>query len=250
MYRFGNIHFYYPSFYFVHFFVYDMNLFGHPYYRREMSLSDIVIIIFRTFLIYIIILFVLRVMGKREVGELGVIDVVVFIMMAEVGALAIEDTETNLLHAILPIFLLLIIQFVSSVISLKSKKFRDLVDGDPSVIIRNGIILEDEMRKQRYNLDDLFQQLREQQIGSIREVTFAFLEPSGNLSVFTEEETQPVLALISDGVIQNRHIEIVGVTEQQLIEELSKLGIHNIEHVFYCSYESGNFLYQLKEEFQ
>lgn len=227
-----------------------MNLFGHPSYWREMSLSDIVIITFRTFFIYITILVVLRVMGKREVGELGVIDVVVFIIMAEVGAIAIEDTEKNLFHAILPILLLLIIQYTSSVISLKSKKFRDIVDGDPSVIIRDGKILEDEMRRQRYNLDDLFQQLREQQIGSIREVTFAFLEPSGNLSVFTEEETQPVLALISDGVIQNRHIEIVGVTEQQLKNELAKLGINNIEHVFYCSYEKGSFQYQLKEEFQ
>ena len=215
-----------------------------------MSLGDLGIIIFRTFFIYIIILVVLRVMGKREVGELGVIDVVVFIIMAEVGVVAIEDTDKNLFHAILPILILLIIQYTSSVISLKSKKFRDIVDGDPSVIIRNGKILEDEMRKQRYNLDDLFQQLREQQIGSIREVTFAFLEPSGNLSVFTKEETQPVLALISDGVIQNRHIEIVGVSEQQLIDELSKLGINDIEHVFYCSYEKGNFQYQLKEEFQ
>ena len=189
-------------------------------------------------------------MGKREVGELGVIDVVVFIIMAEVGAIAIEDTEKNLFHAISPIVVLLIIQLISSFFSLKSKKFRDLVDGDPSVIIRDGKILEDEMRRQRYNLDDLFQQLREQQIGSVREVTFAFLEPSGNLSVFTKDETQPVLALISDGVIQNRHMEIVNITEQQLIGELSKLGINDIEHIFYCSYEKGKFQYQLKDEFQ
>ena len=71
------------------------------------------------------------------------------------------------------------------IISLKSKKFRDIVDGDPTLIIKHGKILEEEMRKQRYNLDDLFQQLREQQIGSVHEVSFAYLEPSGNLSVFT-----------------------------------------------------------------
>ncbi len=189
-------------------------------------------------------------MGKREVGELGILDVVVFIIMAEVAAVAIEDPKNKISHTILPILVLLIIQLITSFISLKSKKFRDLVDGNPSVIIRNGKILENEMRRQRYNLDDLFQQLREQQIGSIREVTFAFLEPSGNLSVFTEEETQPVLALISDGIIQHRHIEIVGLTEQHLIEELSKLGIDDVNHVFYCSYERGSFHYQLKEEFQ
>jgi len=145
-------------------------------------------------------------MGKREVGELSVIDVVVFVIMAEVAAFALDSPDKKLIMSIVPILLLLAIQLVSSYFSLKSKKFRDLVDGDPSVMIRNGEIIEDEMRRQRYNLDDLFQQLREQQIGSIRDVTFAFLEPSGNLSVFTKDETQPVLALISDGVVQNRHL--------------------------------------------
>ena len=187
-------------------------------------MNDLLIIGFRTFFLYFFILVVLRLMGKREVGELGVLDVVVFIIMAEVAAIAIEDPKNKLFHTVFPILLLLVIQLITSFISLKSKKFRDLVDGDPSVIIRNGIILEDEMRRQRYNLDDLFQQLREQQIGSVREVTFAFLEPSGNLSVFTKEDTQPVLALISDGVIQNRHIEIVGISEQQLVDELTKVG--------------------------
>ncbi|QUW22464.1 DUF421 domain-containing protein [Sporosarcina sp. Marseille-Q4063] len=213
-------------------------------------MNDLLIIGFRTFFLYFFILLVLRVMGKREVGELGILDVVVFIIMAEVAAIAIEDPRNKLFHTVFPILLLLVIQLISSFISLKSKKFRDLVDGDPSVIIRNGKILEGEMRRQRYNLDDLFQQLREQQIGSVREVTFAFLEPSGNLSVFTKEDTQPVLALISDGIIQNRHIEIVGVTEQQLVDELTKLGINDIKHIFYCSYEKGTFQYQLKEEFQ
>ena len=72
------------------------------------------------------------------------------------------------------------------------------------------------MRKQRYNLDDLFQQLREQQIGSVHEVSFAYLEPSGNLSVFKHDDIQPVLALISDGVIQIRHLAIIGKSEEWL----------------------------------
>ena len=93
--------------------------------------------------------------------------------------------------------ILLAIQLLSSYISLKSKKFRDIVDGDPTLIIKNGKILEKEMRKQRYNLDDLFQQLREQQIGSVHEVSLAYLEPSGNLSVFKHEDVQPVFALIA-----------------------------------------------------
>lgn len=213
-------------------------------------MSDLLIVGWRTVFLYVFILVVLRVMGKREVGELSVIDVVVFVIMAEVVAFALESPDKNLFLSIIPILILLAIQLISSYISLKSKKFRDLVDGDPTVIIRHGEIIEEEMRRQRYNLDDLFQQLREQQVGSIRDVTFAFLEPSGNLSVFTKEETQPVLALISDGVIQNTHVEIIGKTEDWLRKELKSQGVNKIEEIFYCSLEGDELEFQLKQEFQ
>lgn len=213
-------------------------------------MSDLLIISFRTVLLYIILLIVLRIMGKREVGELGIIDVVVFIIMAEVAAFALESPKETLVMSILPILILLLIQLLSSYLSLKSKKFRDLVDGDPTVIIRHGEILEKEMRKQRYNLDDLFQQLREKEIGSVHEVSFAFLEPSGNLSVFKYGETQPVLALITDGVIQSRHVEIIGKTDEWLISELKAQGIGDYSYIFYCSYESDILKYQLKEKYQ
>ena len=128
--------------------------------------------------------------------------------------------------------ILLVIQLVSSFISLKSKKFRDIVDGEPTIIIRHGKIIEQEMRKQRYNLDDLFQQLREQQIGSVHEVSFAYLEPSGNLSVFKHDDIQPVLSLISDGVIQNKHLELIGKTDEWLEKELKKLGVNDVNKFF------------------
>lgn len=213
-------------------------------------MNDLLIIGFRTILLYIIILIVLRVMGKREVGELGVIDIVVFVIMAEVAAFALESPKEKLIMSIVPILILLLIQLLSSYISLKSKKFRDLVDGDPTVMIRHGEILEEEMRKQRYNLDDLFQQLREKEIGSIHEVSFAFLEPSGNLSVFKYGEPQPVLALITDGVIQSRHIAIIGKQDEWLINELEKQGVDDYSHIFYCSYENEELKFQLKKKYQ
>ena len=213
-------------------------------------MSELLIVGWRTVFLYVFILVVLRLMGKREVAELSVIDVVVFVIMAEVVAFALESPDKNLFLSIIPILILLAIQLISSYISLKSKKFRDLVDGDPTVIIRHGEIIEEEMRRQRYNLDDLFQQLREQQVGSIRDVTFAFLEPSGNLSVFTKEETQPVLALISDGVIQNTHVEIIGKTEDWLRKELKSQGVNKVEEIFYCSLEGNKLEFQLKQEFQ
>ncbi|MFS0575331.1 DUF421 domain-containing protein [Sporosarcina sp. 179-K 3D1 HS] len=213
-------------------------------------MNDLLVIGFRTVLLYVLILLILRIMGKREVGELGVIDIVVFIIMAEVAAFALDSPDKKLIQSIVPMTILLVIQYGSSLISLKSKKFRDLVDGDPSLIIEHGKILESEMRKQRYNLDDLFQQLREQQVGSIHEVSYAYLEPSGNLSVFKHDDVQPVLALISDGVIQSRHVKLIGQTEEWLENELQGLGVSDASHVFYCSYENGKLQYQLKEQYQ
>ncbi|MGG0667512.1 DUF421 domain-containing protein [Sporosarcina koreensis] len=213
-------------------------------------MNDLLIIGFRTILLYVFILIILRLMGKREVGELSVIDVVVFVIMAEVVAVGLESPDKKLSHSIFPVLLLLVIQLLTSLLSLKSKKFRDIVDGDPTLIIQDGVIQEEQMRKQRYNLDDLFQQLREQQIGSVRDVSYAYLEPSGNLSVFTYENTQPVLALISDGVIQSRHVHMVEKTEDWLVRELKELGVNDVTQVFYCSFEKGELYFQLKKDFQ
>lgn len=207
----------------------------------------LLIIAFRTVLFYVIIVLVMRVMGKREVGELGIIDIVVFLIIAEVAAFALDSPKEKLIEAIVPITILVAIQLISSFISLKSKKFRDLVDGDPSTLIRDGEIIEAELRKQRYNLDDLFQQLREQKVGSVRDVTYAFLEPSGNLSVFTKEDTQPALALISDGIVQKRHLKLINKTEDWLYQELNKQGVSDVKQIFYCSYEKNELKYQLRE---
>jgi len=212
-------------------------------------MSDLLIIILRTLFLYWLILVVLRLMGKREVGELSIFDLVVFLLITEVAAFALDDPKSNLIHAIVPMIILLIIQICVSYFSLKSKKFRDVMEGKPSIIMKDGIIVEKEMRKQRYNLDDLLQQLREQQIGSIQTVSYAFLEPSGNLSVFKKEEEQYVFPLIIDGDIQNGHLERIGKNVKWLKEELEKLSIVDEKKIFYCSYENEELYIQLKTSF-
>mgnify|MGYP000043866916 FL=1 len=106
------------------------------------------------------------------------------------------------------------------------------------------------MRKQRYNLDDLFQQLREQQIGSIQNVDYAFLEPSGNLSVFTKDGDLPVLPLIVDGDIQENHLKLIQQNKQWLIQMLKEKQIDDPKTVFYCSYENESLYFQLKSKFK
>ena len=200
---------------------------------------------FRTIILYFLVLLVFRFMGKREVGELSLLDLVVFILIAEVAAIAIEDLEQPFFLATLPIFLLFIIQYLNAVFILKNKPLRDLVDGDPTVIIRNGQILEQEMKQQHYNLDDLFQQLREQGISSIRSIQFAYLEPSGKLSVFLEERPF-VLPLIVDGYVDEKHLKMIRKDRDWLIAELGKRRIYDVEQVFYACYENEQLFVQCK----
>ena len=113
-------------------------------------MGELLVVAGRTIFLYLLILVIFRLMGKREVGELSLMDLVIFVMIAEVASFAIDNPQRKLFESILPMILLLIIQLITSYWSLKSKKIRDLIDGDPSVIIRNGEIIESEMRKQRY----------------------------------------------------------------------------------------------------
>ena len=209
-------------------------------------MHDILIILIRTFVLYWFILLILRLMGKREVGELSIFDLVVFLLIAEVAGFSLDDPHSNFINAIIPAVVLFLIQIGVSYFSLKSKKFRDVMEGEPSIIMRDGIIIEKEMRKQRYNLDDLLQQLREQQIGSIQSVSYAFLEPSGNLSVFKKDEEQYVFPLIIDGEIQQRHLEHIGKNEKWLMQELENKQIMSYKKIFYCSYENEELYIQLK----
>ena len=122
------------------------------------------LIIIRTVISYILIIVIFRFMGKREIGELSILDLVVFIMLGDIAVIAIEKQDKPFFHIILPMLILLFLQVVLSFISLKSSKFRKILDGTPSIIINNGKIDEKIMRKQRYNFDDLLTQLREQGI--------------------------------------------------------------------------------------
>ena len=140
------------------------------------------IVSFRSIFFYTLITIVYRLMGKREIGELSIIDFIVSIFIAEMVAISIENYKSSIFLSIIPIAILVFLQILCSYLSLKNKKIRTLLDGEPSVIIEKGIINFKEMKKQRYNIDDLLTQLRGNSIKSIEEVDYAILETSGKLS--------------------------------------------------------------------
>lgn len=197
----------------------------------------------RTFIMYVAILIIFRVMGKREVGELSILDLVVFIMIGDLAVGAIENHDATILDSVFPMGILMVIQIVFAYISIKSKRFRSLVDGDPVIIINKGIIDESVMRKQRYNLDDLLAQLRGQGVFNVSDVEYAILETSGELSILEKKEMKKQglspFPLIMDGVIQKNVLKEINKDEKWLRQELKKKGYHNEKLISLATYMDG-----------
>ncbi|MED4530840.1 DUF421 domain-containing protein [Metabacillus fastidiosus] len=210
-------------------------------------------IIMRTIFLYLIVVFIFRVMGKREIGELSILDLIVFFMIAEMAVVAIEDHNDPLIHSVIPMILLSIIQIILSFISLKSRKFRQFIDGRATIIINRGKIDEHAMRKERYNFDDLITQLRDKNINNIHDVEFAILEASGRLSVIEREknkENQPGLQfpLIIDGEVQTENLQKIEKTGEWLRKELKNRGIKDITSISLCTFGEDEFFIDKKDE--
>ncbi|MED3832003.1 DUF421 domain-containing protein [Peribacillus frigoritolerans] len=201
-------------------------------------------IIFRTTVIYLVIWFLFRMMGKREVGELSVLDLVVSIMIGDIAVLSFEDLEKPFIRQTIPMFVLAFLQITLAFASLKSVKLRNLMDGKPKIIINQGKIDEKAMRKQRYNFDDLLTQLREQGIIDINEVQFAILETSGKLSVIKKSdeegvENQVPFPLIVDGEIQEKNLDKIGKNHVWLLNQLKEHGETKVKEISICGYIDG-----------
>jgi len=195
----------------------------------------------RTLFFYFFIFIIYRLMGKREVGQLGIIDLIVSILIAELAIISIEDLSNNLFYSIVPILTLTFLQIVLAYFSLTKPKFRIFLDGNPSLIVKNGRVNFKEMTKQKYNLDDLLVQLREKGYKSIEEIEYAILENNGTLSVFPYEKNKPYLPLplILDSKIQEETLKHLHKDTKWVLELLKKKNI-DIEEIFYAFYKDKN----------
>ena len=213
---------------------------------------DYLIVLERTILFYIIITVLYRFMGKREVGQLGIVDLIVSILIAELAAISIDNRTESIFLSIIPIVVLVLIQMGMAYYSLKNQKVRDAFDGTPSVMVNRGKINFKEMVRQRYNIDDLLTQLREQHIKSIEEVDYAILETSGKLSVFKKKDNRfgdYPLPLILDGKIQEDTLRQIQKTEKWLQSTLTEEKV-NIEDIFYAFYQEKNIFIIKKEDLE
>ncbi len=211
---------------------------------------EIILLFIRTLFFYFLIFIIYRIMGKREVGQLSIQDLVVSILIAELCAIAIENYNDSILLTIIPIIILLFFELLAGFLSLKFNKFRNILDGKPSLIINRGIINYKEMMKQRYSLDDLLLELRNNGIKDLRDVEYAVLENNGNLNIFKYDfldfNSSNPFPLILDGVIQKSTLDYIDKSEEWLQDYLKENNLLK-KDIFYAFYKN-NKIYIIKRK--
>lgn len=206
-------------------------------------------IFFRTVFFYLLVVLSYKIMGKREVGELGVFDFIISMLISQLIAISIENYKEPIWVVIVPAVTLVVFQIIFAKLSLKSNKFRDILDGKESVMIANGKLNFNEMKNQKYNLNDLLLQLRDKGIRTIEEVDFAILETNGKLSVFKKQDNDNnifPLPLILDGVIEEKNLKYINKNRKWIKMFLNNKKI-NLEDVFYAFYKD-NQIFIIKKE--
>lgn len=204
------------------------------------------------------VVFITRMAGKSQAGGLTVIDWVNGIVIGSIAAALVTDLSvpaSNYAYALL-IFLLLIV--VSQWIGLKYRPAHKIISGEPAVVVHNGKILESNMRKMRYTVDDLTSKLRQERAFNIEDVEYAVAEPNGRLSVLFKSQAAPLTPrdlkvptryrgipseLVVDGVIIKQNLKQNNLDEKWLYEELGKNGIQSLQEVFYASLDADGHLY-------
>lgn len=210
---------------------------------------ELLTVLFRTIFFYFFVLIAYRIMGKREIGQLGVIDLIVSILIAELVAISIEEYKQPIVLTVIPIGVLVILEVLFAYISIKSRRFRIIFDGKPSLIIINGKVNYKEMIKQRYSLDDLMVSLRQKEVRDLSQVEYAFLEPNGELSIFKYNffrcKSPYPEALILDGELQEKVLKRIKKNKEWLELELKKNNLL-IKDIFYAFYK-GNKIYIIRK---
>ncbi|GEM03778.1 DUF421 domain-containing protein [Halolactibacillus miurensis] len=196
-----------------------------------------------TIVSYLTMVTVFRLMGKREVGELSLFDVVIFMMMAELGVNLIEDPDLTFKDIYLPLVILLFCQRFSAYLALKFPRARRLFDGEASYIYKDGKFNLKAMRKERYSLTDFLQQLHEKEIKGLQDLDYALLESSGKLSAFKkdkQESTGVVYDVVLYGVLQKNILRQAGLTEEDVKKFLRSNGCIGYQNIFYLSVDGDN----------
>ncbi|ABO49999.1 protein of unknown function DUF421 [Desulforamulus reducens MI-1] len=223
-----------------------------------------ILVMIRTLILFTLVVLALRIMGKRQIGKLQPYELVIIIMLAELASIPMADNRFPLVSGVVAIITLLFVEILISYTSLKSERLREFVCGTPSILIENGKIVEQELKRLRYNINDLLEQLRSKNFPDITDVEFAVLETSGEISVIPKSQKRAVspedlnipteyeglpITLIIDGFVFEKNLSKFNLSKEWLKDEFSKFGIYDSKQVLFASLDTkGNLFYQLKNK--
>ncbi|MCI9182715.1 MAG: DUF421 domain-containing protein [Acholeplasmatales bacterium] len=196
--------------------------------------------------VFFCLILVLRILGKREVGELSIFDLVVLLIIADIAALGIDNDEF-IIPSYFCVFILVVLQKILSLLLIKVAKFRNIIDGSPTTVVMDGKLLIKNMRKEHYTVDDLVSQMRIEHIMDLDEIKLAILETNGTLSIFRKERFNEIkLPVIMSGQIVKDSLKLLNWDQKQFEERLKK---HNIafKKIIYASLHRNTFYYYYRE---
>ncbi len=216
------------------------------------------IILIRTLIIFLSIIILMRMLGKRQLRELELSELVVSVILADMAATPLQDTEIPLMNGLLPIFVLFVCELIISGGILTSVKFRSIMCGKPEFLILDGKILEKGMRKARLSVNELFEELRSKEILDIKTVKYAILETDGNLSTILYPQFQPLspkdlklesgkedypVIIIEDGVLIDKNLDYIGKKRRWLENYLKENKCSSYKDVFALIYYNDKEIY-------
>ena len=217
---------------------------------------------FRAIILYIIVLFVMRLMGKREIGQLQPFELAISIMIADLATIPMTDTGIPISNGIVPILGLLVMHLLITLINIKSIKAREVICGKPSILIYRGRIQENALIKERFTINELQERIRAQNILNIGDVEYAILETSGQITVIEKPNKRGTIPedfgimpeyegipydLVLDGKIQNKNLKQIGKNYQWLKKEVNKFNMEPEDALIVTIDGKGDFFCQKKE---
>lgn len=217
----------------------------------------------RAFILYILIFFCMRLMGKRQLGELQPTELVITILVSAIAAVPMQDNALPLGNSIVAVLLLVSLEIINTSIGLKSRKWRSFIEGNSIVVIRDGKVDQKQMKRLRFSADDLLDQLRQKDIFDINDVKYAIIETNGQLSVMLKPEKEPVTAemidvkgsekdlpymIINDGAVIHEAFGDCNMTDSKLEKILKKDKIEIKEIFFMLADKSGSYTIVRKED--
>ena len=212
----------------------------------------------RTVILYLIIIIGIRLMGKRQIGELEPSELVLSLIIADLAAVPMQDFGIPLIMGVIPILTLLCLSTILSVLTVKSIRLRTLLCSRPSIVVQDGKILVREMEKNRFTVDELMEELRVAGMTDLSRVKYAILETTGRVSVLPYAQEQPVTArdmrvktqdtglpviVISDGKIMTNNLKARKLTLKWLDDQLHARGIHDARDVYLMTLDENSNVY-------